>query len=149
MNPNSRISHLERVARHARNLCGNLPPSGGHTNYDLLMLLRDGLDALDEHEAQDAESTTAPDLLLSVRLPTIHSNGTHPRELYGQAVTVMSAVDKLRLALWYAWPNGRDYYPQGPDALLEAREAWVTADDSARKIHEMAERIAGHCADAL
>lgn len=53
-------------------------------------------------------------------LPTIHPNGTSPEELRDQLSRADRAADALREALMGMAPNGRDYYPQGPDAIHAA-----------------------------
>jgi hypothetical protein len=56
--------------------------------------------------------------------PTVHLNGTSEGELLKQLgearVAVLTAEEKLRKA----WPNGRDYYPQGDRALMVAETEW-------------------------
>lgn len=54
------------------------------------------------------------------KLPTIHLNGTSARELYNQWEDVANTAQAMLDALSLATPNGRDYYPQGPQALAEA-----------------------------
>jgi hypothetical protein len=49
-------------------------------------------------------------------LPTIHLNGTSAQALCDQADRVYDAAQALIEALAAAAPNGRDYYPQGPEA---------------------------------
>jgi hypothetical protein len=55
-------------------------------------------------------------------LPTVHINGTNCNELVRQQLAVVNAGRQLLAALREATPNGRDYYPQGPQALGEAQE---------------------------
>lgn len=57
-----------------------------------------------------------------MRTPTIHMNGTPPEQLVEQLLKAYRAVDDAMSALAEAAPNGRDYYPQGPDAVQEATE---------------------------
>ena len=57
-------------------------------------------------------------------LPTIHRNGTSAQALYDQAIDVTHAARQLLSAMRSAWPNGRDYYPQGEDALKVASTEW-------------------------
>lgn len=57
-------------------------------------------------------------------LPTVHLNGSSQRDLIE---TACEFADKLREALnvaGRAWPNARDYYPQGAGAYGEAEFAW-------------------------
>ena len=50
-------------------------------------------------------------------LPTIHLNGTSREELREQVRCAHEAANDLRQALMEMTPNGRDYYPQGKDAI--------------------------------
>jgi hypothetical protein len=80
--------------------------------------------------------------------PTIHLNGTPADVLFEEVMTarraVMDAVEKLQRAA----PNGRDYYPQGDDAIRVAM-----AEHSNRvgrlmsvlaELNELAEYLADH-----
>lgn len=49
--------------------------------------------------------------------PTIHLNGTSREELIRQYEVVSDAARALESALFGAYPNARDYYPQGPEAF--------------------------------
>jgi len=54
-------------------------------------------------------------------LPTLHTNGTSPemlKEGYLAAYRAVTAADESLCAVEF---NGRDYYPQGPDAWTTAR----------------------------
>lgn len=53
-------------------------------------------------------------------LPTIHLNGTPKNRLIDGLCEVSEALDAAFAAMKRAGPNGRDYYPQGPDALPAA-----------------------------
>lgn len=55
-----------------------------------------------------------------VVVPTIHLNGTDKVELRNGYLRAMRALDVASLALAQTVPNGRDYYPQGPDAIVTA-----------------------------
>lgn len=52
--------------------------------------------------------------------PTIHLNGTSPDRLMEDYGEVIQAHRKALELLCSASPNGRDYYPQGPDAIGQA-----------------------------
>lgn len=52
--------------------------------------------------------------------PTIHSNGTSRDELLRQMCDATDALHRAIEVLASAGPNGRDYYPQGPDAIKRA-----------------------------
>lgn len=56
-------------------------------------------------------------------LPTIHLNGTSKQELFDTYFEALDAIASARVALQKAAPNGRDYYPQGPEAYGQARLA--------------------------
>jgi hypothetical protein len=49
-------------------------------------------------------------------VPTVHLNGTSREELCLQLEDACDAVRVAITKLRAAWPHGRDYYPQGPDA---------------------------------
>lgn len=53
-------------------------------------------------------------------VPTIHPNGTSREQLVAQLTAVTGHLEAARKALKNACPNGRDYYPQGPDAMEQA-----------------------------
>ena len=57
---------------------------------------------------------------MPVAIPTIHLNGTSRQELLEQLIEATMAVDVAIQRLSRACPNGRDYYPQGPNAIQEA-----------------------------
>jgi hypothetical protein len=49
-------------------------------------------------------------------------NGTSKNELEGKYRARLYAINEAIDAIRTTDPNGRDYYPQGPDAILEALE---------------------------
>lgn len=55
-----------------------------------------------------------------MQLPTIHLNGTGKSALIEDLCNASAALDDAYQALKRTAPNGRDYYPQGPDALAQA-----------------------------
>lgn len=59
--------------------------------------------------------------------PTIHMNGTSRDGLMEPLETASNALNDAYEALKQTAPNGRDYYPQGPEALSKA-----TADHMGR-----------------
>lgn len=56
-----------------------------------------------------------------VAIPTVHLNGTSYDELMRQVLDARDAIHKAEKALTDMAPNGRDYYPQGDDALRLAQ----------------------------
>jgi len=57
-----------------------------------------------------------------MRIPSIHMNGTSAESLLESLLEAYSAVNKAVDAVAAAAPNARDYYPQGDNAFVEARE---------------------------
>lgn len=58
--------------------------------------------------------------------PTVHNNGTSREELKLQLKNSYVAIRTAIKALQAGAPNGRDYYPQGPEAFSIAREEHVS-----------------------
>lgn len=54
-------------------------------------------------------------------IPTIHLNGTSFTDLRDGYAAAYDAIDNAIDALAKAELNGRDFYPQGPDAYHQAR----------------------------
>lgn len=78
--------------------------------------------------------------------PTIHLNGTGGKALGAAYERAYDALNVAYDAVRETAPNARDYYPQGPEAILKA-----TADHRARlqKIHDVMNELdilIGHCA---
>jgi hypothetical protein len=58
----------------------------------------------------------------TLAVPTIHLNGTSRENLMEDLLGAYHALTEAITALGRACPNGRDYYPQGNDALSAALE---------------------------
>jgi hypothetical protein len=54
--------------------------------------------------------------------PTVHLNGTSRNDLLEQYREMLQAVSSAIRIMNANGPNGRDYYPQGPDAITRATE---------------------------
>jgi hypothetical protein len=79
-------------------------------------------------------------------VPTIHLNGTGFTTLRNEYAAAYDAIDKAIDALVKAELNGRDFYPQGPDAFYRARDERQAALDKLREAHQYAgEMLAGIC----
>ena len=65
-------------------------------------------------------------------LPTIHRNGTSKADLFDRYWTALLAVEAAIDAVAQTGPNGRDYYPQGDDAL---RQAQAAHQDRLKRLH--------------
>jgi hypothetical protein len=57
----------------------------------------------------------------TLAVPTIHLNGTSRESLMEDLLGAYHALTEAIAALGRACPNGRDYYPQGNDALSGRR----------------------------
>lgn len=55
-----------------------------------------------------------------MQLPCIHPNGTSKNELLAALSNASLALDAAFVALKKTAPNGRDYYPLGPEAMRNA-----------------------------
>ena len=65
-----------------------------------------------------------------MQLPVIHANGSDPDALRDSYLRAVNAADILIDALRDCAPNGRDYYPASPEAIVAAaaeHHARVTA----------------------
>ena len=57
-----------------------------------------------------------------MRVPTMHLNGTSAQVLVDDAAAAVGDAERLLRQLYRIAPHGRDFYPQGPQALKEAAE---------------------------
>lgn len=69
-------------------------------------------------------------------LPTIHMNGTSARTLLDDIEEASNALLIAQNALRAMSPNGRDYYPQGPDAIQTAIDEHQARIDRVRGVRE-------------
>ena len=67
-------------------------------------------------------------------LPTIHLNGSGAENLREEYTAALNALQYAREALVHATLNMRDFYPQGDEAYIQAREERTEAF---RKIQEI------------
>ena len=74
----------------------------------------------------------------SLMIPTVHLNGTSQRDLLEQLSDANHALHEAGRKLAAACPNGRDYYPQGVDAILLAM---TQHELRMRKLREIADEI--------
>ena len=79
--------------------------------------------------------------------PTIHMNGTSGRDLAEGYANAYRAVDAAIEAVAKAGPNGRDYYPQGPEAMTQAVEEHRARLESLRQIHRELQELCIYCMD--
>ena len=79
-------------------------------------------------------------------IPTIHLNGTGFTDLRDGYAAAYDAIDKAIDALANAELNGRDFYPQGPDAYYQARQERDVAFENLRAAHTyVGEMLIGIC----
>lgn len=57
-----------------------------------------------------------------IMIPMVHLNGTSKKELVSQYDNAIQALETALDVLLKSAPNGRDYYPLGPNAYEVARE---------------------------
>jgi hypothetical protein len=62
-------------------------------------------------------------------IPTIHLNGTSFTDLRDGYATAYDAIEEAIEALGNTELNGRDFYPQGPEAYYQARKERNAAFD--------------------
>lgn len=55
-------------------------------------------------------------------IPTLHLNGTSKTDLRDEYAAAYDALTKALEAFASTTCNGRDFYPQGPDAYYKARD---------------------------
>lgn len=69
-------------------------------------------------------------------IPSIHMNGTSQHDLLDQYAKARAALRAAILALQDAAPNGRDYYPQGSNAIGKAIEEHRARLTSLENVHD-------------
>lgn len=81
----------------------------------------------------------------TLQLPLIHMNGTSRESLDDAIETAHRAITDAMDALKHCAPNGRDYYPLGPQALTDAinqhRNRQHQLDEVRRELEAMAAGI--------
>lgn len=82
-----------------------------------------------------------------MRLPTIHMNGTSRDQLIEGYIDAITAIEYAIDAVKYAAPNGRDYYPQGPDAMAQAGDEHLLRLKALDKIAAELRALAEHCSE--
>ena len=76
--------------------------------------------------------------------PTIHRNGTDKKDLVEQWNDAYKALHDALAALQYARPNGRDYYPQGPEAIQTAETEHCLRIMKIRSVMEDIDKLRAH-----
>jgi hypothetical protein len=74
-------------------------------------------------------------------IPTIHLNGTAKQDLMDALSDAYFAIGEAQRKLADTAPNGRDYYPQGGEAIYTATEEhrarWQKLEDVRRELDEL------------
>jgi septation ring formation regulator EzrA len=76
--------------------------------------------------------------------PTIHTGGTSRSALEEGYINAGNAIRAAIKALEEAEPNGRDYYPQGPDAYSVARREHIARLDALGAVYRDMEALLEH-----
>jgi hypothetical protein len=82
--------------------------------------------------------------LIAITKPTIHRNGTGKDELMESLLNAMEAINNAIKALNKTSPNGRDYYPQGDDAIRVAGQEHKARIKQLETINKELEELAMH-----
>ena len=82
-------------------------------------------------------------------IPTLHLNGTSGTTLVEEYRDAYKAIDRAIDALAATTCNGRDFYPQGPDAYYRAREERQQALQKLREAQEYVELIWAGISDQM
>jgi hypothetical protein len=61
-----------------------------------------------------------------IMVPMVHLNGTSKQSLLDQYENAIKALEDAKDVLLKSAPNGRDYYPKGPDAYGVAFNQHIT-----------------------
>lgn len=80
-------------------------------------------------------------------LPSIHINGTSRDALAESYFEALTSIEYAMDAIKYAAPHGRDYYPQGPDAMSQAGDEHILRMKSLEKIAAELRALAEHCSE--
>lgn len=75
-------------------------------------------------------------------VPTIHINGTAKKDLVEPLLAAHRALIEAREAVHKTVPNGRDYYPQGDDAI---RTALREHQDRVNRLYAIEQEIESLC----
>lgn len=76
-------------------------------------------------------------------------NGTSANDLAEGYRTALNAIDDACQALAGSGPNGRDYYPQGAEAITTALAEHYDRLAALEKVKEEVLELARHCFDAV
>tara|TARA_R110000868_G_scaffold68383_6_gene202070 strand:- start:339 stop:602 length:264 start_codon:yes stop_codon:yes gene_type:complete len=81
--------------------------------------------------------------------PIIHMNGTSGERLLEQQLKAIAALGAALVAMSDAYPNGRDYYTQGPQVVTGAMADHAARMDAVEAIREQYNQIAEAISDQM
>lgn len=81
-------------------------------------------------------------------MPSVHFNGTTREQLLETYQKVVDAVHTAHLALVSAYPNGRDYYPQGSIVIYTAVGEHLKRVEMLKSVKHELEQIIQHITEA-
>lgn len=91
-----------------------------------------------------------PHISATMTKPSIHLNGSRPQSLandYAEArAAVQNAINSLHQ---YACPHGRDYYPQGSNAVTIAIAEHANRVEKLQSVLHELEQLEAHCASFI
>jgi hypothetical protein len=76
-------------------------------------------------------------------------NGTSAQALYDGAEAAYNALQEAQRLLCEAAPNGRDYYPQGPQAFYGAQDEHFNRLQRLQSVMAELEGLMGHLSNAM
>lgn len=82
-------------------------------------------------------------------LPTIHLNGSGAENLREEYTAALNALHHARNALVHSTLNMRDFYPQGDEAYINAREERTNAFRKLQEVEEYLTDWVIHCHDHI
>ncbi len=86
--------------------------------------------------------------MTTLQMPMVHLNGTGKLSLLGQLSDASDALNAAYDAIKRAAPNGRDYYPLGPDAMQAATDQHLDRLQRLDAIKAELDAMAEHVYDA-
>jgi hypothetical protein len=84
---------------------------------------------------------------VSIKIPTVHMNGTSYQDLFDQAMDARSALKNALDLMRRMTPNGRDYYVQGDGATEQARDEHSARIQSVASVVDEIEHVLMGIAD--
>jgi hypothetical protein len=81
-------------------------------------------------------------------MPSVHFNGTSREQLLETYERAVKAVHTAHQALVSAYPNGRDYYPQGAIVIYTAVDEHLHRVELLKSVKHELEQIIQHITEA-